>query len=286
MLLILDDNLENADVLDTFKNILDIVNSCENLSADFVKEGRIENASDYLIDAQILKMSHDLMGNTATKMGNSDFSEDELIASLKNMFAADSGDSFERLAEIAVKCCKTSYFFVPMLGTFDFDAGPRPEKLRKERLRSKNQVGEARAPENVKQLTKSDQGAEKINIVRAEIQKIFRKRKTECLPYYELICDPSSFMQSVDIAFQISFLVRDGVLGLRKVEGEPHVFLFDPKPSSKQGNQARDSDTVQCVMTFDTKLWNEKIQKYKIGSPLLKIGQENDEEEQDESMDD
>lgn len=199
------------------------------------------------------------------------FSEDELIASLKKMFAADNGE----LAEIAVKCCNTSYFTVPMLGTFDFDAGARPEKPRKERLRAQNQVGEARAPENVKQLTK---GAEKINIVQAEIQRVFRQRKTDYIPYFELICDPNSFMQSVDTAFQISFLVRDSILGLKKIKGEPHVFLFDPKPSSKRDSQARESDTVQCVMTIDTKLWNEKIQKYQIRSPLLKLRQENDDE--------
>jgi non-structural maintenance of chromosomes element 4 len=203
--------LENQDVLDTFQNILDIVNTCENLSANFVKDGKIENAADYLMDAQILKMSHDLMGSTADKMGNSDFSEDEFISALTNAFTIDTGEhNFDRLSEIAIKCCKTSHYCVSMLGTFDLDAGPRPEKLRKERQRTKAQVGEARAPENVKQLTKSDQGAEKINIVRSEIQRVCRQRNIECLPYFELICNPHSFMKSVDVAFQISFLVRRG----------------------------------------------------------------------------
>lgn len=224
------------------------------------------------MDAQILKMSHDLMGSTADKMGNSDFSEDEFITALTNAFTIETGEhNFSRLSEIAIKCCKASRYCVSMLGTFDLDAALRPAKLRKERQRAKAQVGEVRAPENVKHLTKSDQGAEKINIARIEIQKVCRQRKTDCLPYFELICNPHSFMKSVDVAFQISFLVRDGFLGLKKVDDEPHIYLFDPDPVSQQNQRGHASDTVQCVMSLNTNLWKEQIEKYQIRSPLLNL---------------
>lgn len=280
---ILGENLENEDVFNTFQNILDIVNTCENLSAKFVKDGKIENASDYLMDAQILKMSHDLMGSTAEKMGNCDFSEDEYIAALINLFTADTGDhSYDRLSEMAIKCCKTSQFSVSMLGTFEFDAAPRPEKIRKERQNRKTQFGEAKAPENIKQLTKGDKGAEKINIVRAEIQRICRQRNTDCLPYYELICHPQSFMKTVDIAFQISFLVRDGFLGLKKIRDEPYAYLYDPDPTTQQSQRGNANDTVQCVMTLDTTLWKEKVSKFELHQPLLKL--EHKETEVDDEM--
>ena len=69
-LLISDDSLETSDVLETLNHIQDIVQTCENISAAFVKDGKVENASDYLMDSQVLKMSHELMGNTASKMVN------------------------------------------------------------------------------------------------------------------------------------------------------------------------------------------------------------------------
>lgn len=263
-------------MLDTFHNILDIVNTCENLSANFVKDGKIENASDYLMDAQILKMSHDLMGSTVEKMGNSDFCEEEFIAALTNVLTFDTGEhNFGRLLEVSTRCCKTSHFCVPIAGTFDFDAGPRPLKLRKERQHAKVQYEEARAPENVRQLTKSDRGAEKINIVRTEIQRVCLQRKADCVPYFELICDPENFMKSVDIAFQISFLVRDGFLGLKKIEDEPHVYLINPDSMSQQSQCEHTSGTVQCIMSLNTSLWKEKIQKYRILSPLLNIDSQN-----------
>lgn len=286
----LDDNLENQDVLDTFNNILDIVTTCESLSANFVKDGKIENTGDYLMDAQILKMSHDLMGSTAEKMGNSEFSEDEFIQAITNVFTAESGEqNFDLLSDYAVRCCKTSAYCVSLLGAVDFDAAPRTEKPRKERQKKNQNQGQMKAPENVKQLTKSDRGAEKINIVRTEIQRVCRERGTDALPYFEIICNPQDFMKSVDIAFQIAFLVRDGLLGLKKVGDEPYVYLYDPDPNTQQTERGHASETVQCVMSLNTALWKEKIKKFKLKTPLLKTelrvngaqGTEDDDEETD-----
>lgn len=234
------------------------------------------------MDAQILKMSHDLMSHGAEKMGNSDFSEDEFISALVNFFTIGNGEyNFDCLSDIAVKCSKTSQYNVSLLGTFDVDAAPRPEKVRKERRTTKAQFGVAKAPENVKQLTKSDKGAEKINIARAEVQRVCRQRNTDCLPYFELICHPQSFMKSVDVAFQISFLVRDVFLGLKKIDNEPHVYLYDPDPSTQQSQRNHANDTVQCVMSLNTQIWKEKVEKFGLRSPLLKLEEKENQAEEE-----
>lgn len=273
------ENLENQDVVETFHNILDIISTCEQVSANFVKHGKIEDAADYLMDVQILKMSHDLMGSTAEKIGNSDFSEDEYITALTNLLTIDNGDQdFNKLAELAASCCHSVDFSVSMLGAFDFEAEARPKKIRKEAQRAKKQLEPTKAPTNIKQLTKSSKGAEKINIVRSEIQRVCRERGTDCIPYFELICNPQNFMKSVDIAFQISFLVRDGFLGLKKVNGEPHVFLYDPDPMTQQSQREDASDTVQAVLSLNPKLWRDKIKVFKICEPLLRDVNEDEEE--------
>lgn len=268
--------MENQNVLETFHKILNIVNNCENLSSTFVKDGKIENACDYLMDAQIIKMSHDLMGSTADKIGNSDFSEEEFVAALTNMITDVKGEmNFEILANAAVKCCKTSEFSVSLLGTFEFDAAARPAKVQKERQRIKKSLEPTKAPINVTQLEKSSKGAEKINIVRSEIQRICRDRDTEDIPYFEVVCHPTNFMKSVDNAFQISFLIRDGFLGLKKVNKEPHVYLVD---RSQSQHTQHASDTIQCVMTINTKVWRENIDKFDIDEPLLNLSYDEEEE--------
>lgn len=273
-------------MLETFQSILHIVKRCETLSSQFVKEGKIENTSDYLMDVQVIKMSHELMGSTTEKMGNSDFSEDEFIASLNNFITNGNGEQdWDILADMAVKCCSTSQFGVSFLGTFELDAAPRPGKIVKERQRaSKKQIGPAKAPTNIKQLKRDNKGAEKINIVRTEIQRVCRERGTDCIPYFELICDPRGFMKSIDKAFQISFLVRDGFLGMKKIKNEPHVYLYDPDPMSQHTQESqrnKSSDTVQCVMVMNPQMWEDKLKQFKIRLPLLEI-EESDEENEEQ----
>lgn len=280
----LGESLETRDVLESFQNILDIVHSCEGLAEEFVKDGKIENAGDYLMDAQILKMSHELMGSTAEKMGNSEFSEEEYITALTNLLTIDTGEhDFNKLSDVAIKCCRTSQFSISLLGTFDFEAGPRPEKVRKVAQREKKAVGPTKNPTNITQLTRSNKGAEKINVVRSEIQRICRERQTDSIPYFEVICDPSNFMKTIDISFQISFLVRDGFLGLKKIEGEPHVYLYVSDSKVQQRQAENTSDTVQCIVSLNPRVWKEKIKKFKIKSPLLHLDEE--EKENAEEMD-
>lgn len=228
------------------------------------------------MDIQILKMSHQLMGSTAEKMGNQDFSEEEYVAALTNLITMDSGTrDFSKLFDAANSCSKSYQKEVSMLGLVKFDNLPRPEKERKERQKKEKNNAPAKAPVNVKQLSDNKQGAGRINSVRSEIQQICRERNVDEIPYFELICHPRNFMKTVDNAFQISFLVRDGFLGLKKIRDEPHIFLYDPDPDAQDRTQpARDHETVQCVMSINPGLWQSKISQFKITHPLLKLEKE------------
>ncbi|CRK86485.1 CLUMA_CG000086, isoform A [Clunio marinus] len=278
----LHDNLENQDVLSTFKNILDIATTCENISSDFVKDGEIEHANEYLMDAQIVKMSHDLMGSTAEKMRKSDFCEEEYITALKDIFTTSNGSyDFSSLAEIAGRCCKATNFSISLLGTFELDAAPRPEKIHKERQRNRSNLDTVKAPENIKSIRKSGAGAEKFNKVYQEIYRVSEERQTNQIPYYEIICDPNDFMKSVDIAFQISFLVQADFLGLKKFNNEPHVIIKGRKESTLHSQHNNSHETVQVVMSLNTKIWREQIKKFNITLPLLNLIQEDGENHSD-----
>lgn len=163
--------MDSTDTLKTFNNILNIVNTCETLSVTSSAHGTVENA---LIDVQILKMSHDLIDSTAEKIGKSDFTDQEYVSALMNLMTIDYGyENYDRLGEKAIKCCKTSRFLLPMLGTFEYDEGMRQEKPRKERQgKVKATVHEKTAPETVGKLKKKEKGADKINAVRSEIQRV------------------------------------------------------------------------------------------------------------------
>lgn len=253
----------------TFNKILDIINTCDDLSKTFASDKMVENANEYVMDAQILKMSHDLLGTTSEKIGNCDFSEEEYIQCLLELLGSDEG--FEKLGEMATDSCRTMNFHVPMLGTFDYKAPPKPEKEKKERQRAAKTNAQLKAPENVTKISKSDQGAKKINLVRAEISRICKEQRTNQLPYYQLICDPSSFMKSVDMAFQISFLIRDGYLGLTKINDEQFVVSHETSRNRTTNRTRGNMETKQCVMSINPTIWKQKIKQFSLRQPFIKL---------------
>lgn len=266
---ILGETIESTEVIVTFNKILDIIKTCNDLSNSFVNEKRVENANEYVMDAQILKMSHDLLGTTSEKIGNCDFNEEEYIQCLLELLNNDEGK--EKLAEIAADSCNAVNFVMPMLGTFDYNAPPKPEKERKERQKaSKQSNAQLKAPENITKISKSDHGAKKINIVRTEISRICKEEKTNQLPYYKLICDPSSFMKSVDMAFQISFLIRDGFLGLTKIDDEPFVVIHESNKNRTTNRSRGNMETKQCVMSLNPKMWKQKVEQFNLRKPFMK----------------
>lgn len=265
------DSMANQHVLDTFSHIVDIIDKCDKVS-DFARDRKVDNTNDYIMDAQILKMSHDLISNTTEKMANSEFREDEYLAALTDMLSSDRA---EDLVDYAIKCSQTIQFQVSLLGTFDLDAGPREAKIKKVRQAAKKDFGPKKAPENVKTIAKGEKGAEKINIMMAEIRRVCAERGTENLPYFEVIVNPQSFMKTVDAAFQIAFLVRDGKIGLKRINQEPYLFLshFEQNKNQTQRGIAEEQ-TVQTVMSINPKLWREEIEKYRLKKPLLNVDSE------------
>lgn len=49
----LDDQIDTADFADTFQSILDLVKQCDVLSDTYGDQGKVENAAEYLLDAQV-----------------------------------------------------------------------------------------------------------------------------------------------------------------------------------------------------------------------------------------
>lgn len=118
-------------------------------------------------------MSHDLMGSTAEKLGNVDFSDDEFIANLINFLTVDTGiEDYEKLACEAAKAIATARYQLPLLGTFEKDIRIEPEKVQKDRKKRQKNEDELKQPEKISALKKTDKGGEKINTVVTQIEKV------------------------------------------------------------------------------------------------------------------
>lgn len=283
MLTILDEQIQLQNLPDIIVKISEMLASTEHTANNLFRDVNAENASNCLLDACALKRNYDLAAATTDKLAHCEFRENEYLAGLVDILNSHNPD---QLTETAVTCCKSTQLHLAMLGTFDISVAPLEQKARKARQAQKKETGPKLAPENVKQIIKKDKGAEKINLMRAEIQRVCRQRKTKKIPYFEVIINPTSFMKSVDAAFQIAFLVRDGILGLKRINNEPYILLSDIEKSQMHARGDTSDETVQTVMSISPKLWKEEIKKYKLKAPLLNLDKNlEDVEESDEDED-
>ena len=79
-------------------------------------------------------------------------------------------------------------------------------------------------------------------------------------------------MTSIDYAFHLSFLIRDGFKGLARINKKPHVVL---KNAPSRG-QDESNATIQTVMSMSPPLFQKEIKKYKIKAPLLHLNTEDE----------
>lgn len=83
-------------------------------------------------------------------------------------------------------------------------------------------------------------------------------------------------MHTVDNAFQISFLARDGLV--KMLIGKDKMPEIRPTNSAetKMIKSNLDLPTVQSIVSLDYKLWKGMLKKYHVKKPLLIINREED----------
>jgi hypothetical protein len=221
-------------------------------------------------------MGHDLMGTAAEKLGNVEFTDREYLQAITNFVTSrDGNENFRKLANVAAKCSRVYRISIPLLGTFEREErendGPASAK-KKRILKGNKNTDELKRPDKIAAMQKQDKGAEKINSYHVQIERICKKRESEEIPYYELITHPTDFMITVDNAFQVSFLIRDGLIGIRKENGEPIVHLTGAPVASQMFSQSQSTsskDTIQTVLSINPRKWKESVKRFKVQVPLL-----------------
>lgn len=83
-------------------------------------------------------------------------------------------------------------------------------------------------------------------------------------------------MHTVDNAFQISFLARDGLV--KFVIGNDKMPEVRPTNSTetKMIKSNLDLPTVQSIVSLDYKLWKNMLKRYKVKEPLLILNRDDE----------
>uniref|UniRef100_A0A182NNT1 Non-structural maintenance of chromosomes element 4 n=1 Tax=Anopheles dirus TaxID=7168 RepID=A0A182NNT1_9DIPT len=257
---------ENA--VDIFQGVSSILMQTDSLMQQGIEYERMENASEVSMNVQVVKMSHDLVGAALQKNECSQFSDEELTAAIISIIGESGAHSqWEQIGNVGVKAFRMSKHSPCMLGTFEFQPVPVERSVKERRRRQRQELGEARKPETVHKLNQEEADARKLQDIMEQLKNLCEQRG-KSIPYFELVTDPEDFMCSVDTAFQISFLIRDGAVALETVAG---VLSVRPTTEGEKKQNKRNDDNIQAILSLNFKQWQGAIKQYRMKRPLLAI---------------
>lgn len=258
---------QTEDAISIFQGVSSILRQSDSLHQGITHQ-RLENASEMSINVQIVKMGHDLVGAALQKSASSQFCDEELTAAI-NSIIGDSGGhlQWQNIGSLGIKAFRMSKHSPCMLGHFEFQPVPVERSVKERRRRQRQELGVARKPETVATLHQEEADARKLQGIMEQLQQIYQDRGSP-IPYHLLITDPGDYMNSIDTAFQLSFLIRDGAVALETFN---NVLSVRPTTDNEKKQNKRNDDNVQAILSLNISNWKNAIQQYRLKTPILTI---------------
>lgn len=195
------------------------------------------------------------------------FNENELAEALIDIARdEDEGDDLNwfKLSDQAMNCFKTVFLAYPI--QIATDRSNETQKVRAARVKRTT----TNAPTTVAEKLSRFEGenVRALESVYNDIIRSYTEGGAVPMPFFKLICDPSSFTKSVNNAFQLSFLIQSNLVRVSKTEsGETILEPLDmnaPFTSQKGGD-----NSVHAVISLDYELWEATVSNYHIETSMI-----------------
>lgn len=194
------------------------------------------------------------------------FNEGELAeALLKLAQDEDEGEiNWLKLSDQAMRCFKTVFLPFPVQVTHE----PREEPTEKVRAKREKKSQGAPTTTVAEKLSRFEgENVRALESVYSDIRRSYIDGGSIPMPFYKLICDPTSFTKSVNNAFQLSFLIQSNLVRVFKNDAETLLDPIDintPFTSQKGGD-----NSVHAVITLDYELWEATVSNYQIETSMI-----------------
>ncbi|XP_003218669.1 non-structural maintenance of chromosomes element 4 homolog A [Anolis carolinensis] len=202
------------------------------------------------------------MGINRLEREDSDSDEDQ------NTSGFLPNNAWYKLGEEAKKYFRRAPVFHFMLGTFTAD--PPVEKPRIERQRKKAGPQEETAmPAQLKKMEESHQEATEKEVERilGLLQAYHQEDPNTPISYLEFVTDPRSFARTVENMFYVSFLIRDGLAGV-KLDPDKLPIIEPLNPEGEENDQ----DSLlrkQAVISMNYEEWQKIVETFEISAPMI-----------------
>lgn len=89
----------------------------------------------------------------------------------------------------------------------------------------------------------------------------------EGVNFFEFVCNPDSFSQTVENCFYVSFLIREGMAGIDELDNG--MIMIYQREKHNPDEDGADIVGNQAVMQMDMATWREAIDMFNIREPLI-----------------
>uniref|UniRef100_A0A1B0CET2 Non-structural maintenance of chromosomes element 4 n=1 Tax=Lutzomyia longipalpis TaxID=7200 RepID=A0A1B0CET2_LUTLO len=164
----INDSLEEEDLLKTLAKVNKLTRDGNEMFGDQKENEEPRQASEVVMDIQVLKMSNEIVSKSMKSKGMTDFYDDEFVNAIKELIVdANQQWSWQKLVPIWGKRMKQGSFYgYTLLGSFGEIVKKKEEAVPKQRAkRAKNTVVEEKKPENVAKLKQETKSSQRINDV-------------------------------------------------------------------------------------------------------------------------
>ncbi|XP_017098822.2 uncharacterized protein Nse4 [Drosophila bipectinata] len=242
---------------------LSAIESIISKANDIVKgyEERRTNSTELVLDTELLRRNHEVVGKAIEY--NSNFTDIMMVSAIENLVFKETEEDWNAICSLAVQFGAPHFTNDSMLPFIDVTPKERIPKQRAQR-KPKSQVAEKR-PKISDKLERKDEGAASVSHILKQIRQIYKDGGNQPIPYFKLICNPDNFMDTVQNALQVSFLVKENYIAVENgADGLPLVRVV---PNHKAPGQAESS---QAICSIDVAYCNKMVKHYSIHQPLLK----------------
>ncbi|KAH8281804.1 hypothetical protein KR054_003089, partial [Drosophila jambulina] len=212
---------------------------------DIIKghEDRRTHSTELVLDTELLRRNHEVVGKAIQY--NTNFTDRSVQNAIHQLVFKENEEDWDAVCALAIQFGNPHFTNDSMLPFIDVAPKQQIPKQRTQR-KQKSQVEEKR-PKKSDKLERKDEGAASVNNTLKQIRHIYREGGNQPIPYFKLICNPNNFMETVQNALQVSFLVKENMISIEngRDDGLPLVnIVSNPKGLA-------DVEAAQAICSLD-----------------------------------
>ena len=238
---------------------------------------KVSAPQEAVMDAMVIKQISRMCRQKAEQMSANiaQFRHEEYAERLVASMRGEGGQQLARrkwvlLGQQAKLFFRKSPFLTCMYGALDTTQPPPEEKKAKDtKSRQATRVAdlvETTATVLAEAEKSENQTEQMVTHVFKCLVTMFREKERKPINYFKFVLDPVCFGTSIENMFHVSFLVKEGKVGI-SVCKETELPMISPLSSKSKSGLEEEKN--QVVMNMDMEDWRQMVKEMKIKQPMI-----------------